>query len=214
MLTRKILIALGIMGVAASAAAIANFDFGQFRDHQLDAHSVQIFGIVSPVEASSSASISQPVAEADPTLLATLAKGLQARVVSSKAALGSNIDMMALWPNDSNPTHLIACNEQGATNPGVQRIRLSDGAVETILTGTVSCDPVRRTAWGTIIVGEENGSTGWLVEIINPLGTTNVLFNRTMGTFSGADAANLTVRPAVGRLSFEGLALYPNGILY
>ena len=79
---------------------------------------------------------------------------------------------------------------------------------------TNSCDPVRRTAWGTIVVGEESGNTGWLIEIINPLSTTNVSFNRAAGTFSGGDAGNLAVRPAVGRLSFEGLALYPNGLLY
>src|SRR5512132_1571886 len=54
--------------------------------------------------------------------------------------------------------------------PGVQRVRSADGTVETILTGTMSCDPVRRTAWGTIIVGEEAGPTtspatpgGWLL---------------------------------------------------
>ena len=33
--------------------------------------------------------------------------------------------------------------------------------VETILAGTESCDPVRRTAWGTIVVGEE-AELGWL----------------------------------------------------
>ena len=58
------------------------------------------------------------------------------------------------------------------------------GQVETILTGTDSCDPVRRTAWGTIVVGEEV-DTGWLLEIINPLGTTNVVFDRSSGTFAG-----------------------------
>lgn len=82
-----------------------------------------------------------------------------------------NIDQMALWLNDTSPTHLIVCNEEGATQPGVQRVRLADGVVETILTGTVSCDPVRRTAWGTIFVSEEMGPTsgpdtagGWLLE--------------------------------------------------
>src|SRR5262245_34856054 len=122
--------------------------------------------------------------------------------------------MMALWPNSRNPTHLIVCNEQDTTDPGLQRIRLLDGQVETILTGTDSCDPVRRTAWGTIVVGEES-DPGWLIELINPLVTTNVLFDRSSGTFAGGvGASNLAVRPAVGRLAFEGLALYPNGVLY
>jgi hypothetical protein len=203
------------VGFATSAAAIGGFDFGLFRDHQMEAHSNQLFGIIEAVEASSTDSVDGATAEADPTSLVTLAKGLHARVVTARPNAGPNIDMMALWPNDRNPTHLIACNEQGVTQPALQRIRLNDGSVETILTGMSSCDPVRRTAWGTIIVGEEVNGTGWLLEMINPLGTTGVLFDRTMGTFSGGvGALNFTTRPAVGRLAFEGLALYPNGVLY
>src|SRR4030095_13571758 len=97
--------------------------------------------------------------------------------------------------------------------PGLQRIKISDGTVETILTGTKDCDPVRRTAWGTIIFGEEVGSndppTGWLMELINPLATTGVTFNRNLGTFSGGvGAANLPVRPPLGRRGFARLALF------
>src|SRR5262249_25225804 len=147
------------------------------------------------------------------TALATFAQSLRVRVVTAAADAGANIDQMALWPNDAHATHLIVCNEEGATHPGVQRVRLSDGKVETILTGTVSCDPVRRTPWGTVIVAEELGD-GWLLEIINPLQTTNVLFNRGTGVLSGADAGNVETRPAVGRLAFEGIALYPNGVMY
>lgn len=121
------------------------------------------------------------------------------KVVTAAANAGANIDMMAPWPDDVNLTHLIACNEECATLPGVQRIRLSDGLVETILTGTVSCDPEQPTPWGTVIVGEENGTTGWLIEIANPLGTTNVLFDRTTSATSdgpgGSGAANVVIRP-------------------
>ena len=92
-------------------------------------------------------------------------------------------------------------------------MRLSDGKVETILTGTVSCDPVRRTAWGTILVGEELAD-GNLLEIINPLQTTGVVFNRASGALTGADAGNVALRSAVGHLAFEGIALYPNGVMY
>jgi secreted PhoX family phosphatase len=212
--TRKIVIVLAVVLVATSAAAFGTFNFGEFRDNQLEAHSQQLFGIVSAVGPSSNESISAGQAEADPTALVTLAKGLHARVLSAHPALGANLDMMALWPNDANPTHIIACNEQGTTQPAVQRIRISNGQVETILTGMNACDPVKRTAWGTVIVGEEVGNTGWLLEIINPLATTNVAFNRTTGVLSGANAGNIATRPAVGRNSFEGLALYPNGLLY
>jgi len=215
MSTRKILFALGaVLFVAISAAAVATFDFGEFRDNQLDAHSVQLFGIVTPVGASSTESISAADANSDPSRIVTLAKGLHARALSASATLPPNVDMMVLWPNDTNPAYLIGCNEEGPAQVGVFRLRLSDGAISTILSGTNSCDPVRRTAWGTLVVGEESGNTGWLIEIINPTATTNVVFNRGAGTFSGGDAGNLTVRPAVGRLSFEGLALYPNGLLY
>ena len=216
MSSRKWLVALGIAGMATSVAAISGgADFGLFRDHQMDAHSVQLFGVVTPVAASSTESVDAQTADADPTTLVTLAKGLHARVVAANSGVGPNIDMMALWPNDYSPTHLIACNEEGTGQPGLQRIRLFDGFTETIVTGTTSCDPVRRTAWGTIVFGEENGTSGWLIEMMNPLTTTGVNFDRSAGTFSGGTgSANLTVRPAVGRLSFEGLALYPNGLLY
>jgi secreted PhoX family phosphatase len=214
MFTRKGLIALGVVGLATSAAAFGGFDFGLFRDHHMDAHSEQLFGIVEPVEASSTESIGAVLAEQDPTELATLAKGLHARVLSARPDLGANIDMMAFWPNATNPTHLIACNEQGTAEPGVQRIRLSDGAVETILTGTTSCDPVRRTPWGTILVGEE-ATDGWVIEIINPLQTTGVTFSRATGTASGGTgAANVIGRTALGHLAFEGIALYPTGVMY
>jgi hypothetical protein len=85
---------------------------------------------------------------------------LRARVVTTMS--GANTDMMAFWPNGSHPTHLINCNEQGAIGPGMQRISLATGAVETIVTGRAGCDPIRRTAWGTVVFGEEAGNTGQL----------------------------------------------------
>jgi secreted PhoX family phosphatase len=211
---RNWLIAAGVVGFAGSAAAFGGFDFGLFRDHQLEAHSEQVFGVAQALDASSTEDIGGVLANADPTALVTLAKGLRAHVVSAQPGLGANIDMMALWPDDANPTHLIACNEQGAAEPAVQRIRLANGAVGTMMSGLISCDPVRRTPWGTIVVGEEV-TDGWLVEIINPLQTTGVSFNRASGTASGGTgAANVIGRTAVGHLAFEGLALLPNGVLY
>jgi hypothetical protein len=216
-----LLATVGLLGLAMGAAAAPEFDFGLLRDQQLQAHSRQLFGITGPIEASSTASVDATIAEADPTALATFAKSLRVRVVTAAENAGANIDQMALWPNDDYATHLIVCNEEDATQPGVQRVRLSDGMVETILTGTESCDPVRRTAWGTIIVGEEQGPTtnpvtpgGWLLEIINPLQTTNVQFDRVTGVLSGPDAENVATQTAPGRLAFEGIALYPNGVMY
>jgi hypothetical protein len=209
---------LVVLGAAGTVAAMVDLDFGVFRDHQLDDKAERLFGVAHGLAASSTASLDAAAANADPRLLATMARGLRVKVLSAASNLAPNIDQMALWPNDSAPTHLIACNEEGVAQPGVQRIRLSDGLVETMITGTNSCDPVRRTAWGTVLAGEESGATGQMFEIVDPLAVTNVLFDRVAGTFTngagGAGAEKVATRPALGRLSFEGLALFPNGVVY
>ena len=58
--------------IVAAAASVAvsgfgAFDFGLFRDDQASSHSEQLFGIVSPVEASSPESVGATDAKADPT---------------------------------------------------------------------------------------------------------------------------------------------------
>lgn len=204
------------IGIPA-AEAFFGFDFGKQVEHDLEAQSNQLFGVNETIDHSSTQSIDAATAQSNPSKLLTLAKHLKGRIVTDAAA--PNIDMMALWPNDQNPKWIIACNEQGTTNPGVQRIRLSDGLVETILTGTTSCDPLHRTPWGTILFGEEAGGSstggGRVYELINPLDTTGVTLDRTTGTFSGGvGSANFAVRPALGRNSYEGLAIYANGIVY
>ncbi|MEO6397156.1 MAG: alkaline phosphatase PhoX [Tepidiformaceae bacterium] len=217
---RKLTLFGGTAALALAAVAVggAAQDFGSERDQMLEAKSVQQFGIVSGLQSSSSVAVTAAEASANPLSLITVAKGLKVRVVTAGGIAGANIDMMALWPDDTNPTHLIACNEQGADHPGVQRINIATGAVETIVTGTTACDGVRRTAWGTILFSEEAGggaSGGRVYELMNPLGTTGVTLNRATGVFSGGTGAtNLTARPALGRLSFEGFALYPNGLIY
>src|SRR5436305_14210629 len=95
---------------AASAAAAGfggfGFGFGLFRDHQLDAHSEQLFGIESPVDASSTESVGATDANADPTSLITVAKGLRVHVLTAQPNAAANIDQMVLWPNDEHPTHM------------------------------------------------------------------------------------------------------------
>jgi Alkaline phosphatase PhoX len=200
-----------VLGVAT--AAFAGVDWGQKQQSDLNDKAMQQFGVNETLAASSTDAVTAAAAEADPTTLITLAKGLNARVVTESS--GANTDMMALWPNDTSPTHIINCNEQGTTSPGVQRIDLSDGAVETIVTGTTACDPIRRTGWGTIVFGEEAGNSGQLYELIDPLHTTGVTLNRATGVFSGGtNPQNLVRRDAIGRLSFEGLGILPSGVLY
>ena len=188
-------------------------DFGVIRDQLLEALSLPLFGVEKPLRRASRQSIDAATADSNPRALVRLARGLRARVVSAEADLGPNIDMMALYP-PHHPTHIIACNEQGPTEPGLQRIRLSDGKAETILTGTNSCDPVHVTPWGTVLFGEESGSTGTVLKLIHPLGTTGVMYDREAHTLTGADAANVVERPALGHLSFEGVVVYPNGVVY
>src|SRR5262245_55717087 len=184
-------------------------DFGSQRDGLLLEQVSQRFGVKSALAASSTSSVSLAQAQADPTSLVTLAKGLTAHVVTK--AGGGDLDQIVLWPNATDPQFLIECNEEGTGAPGLQRIDLSGNAasnVETIVTGTTSCDPVRVTPWGTVIFGEEAGggsSGGRMYELIDPVGTTGVTLDRSTGTFTGGTgAANLTALPALGRLSFEG----------
>ena len=85
--------ALVIAGISTAAMAEHdadhNFDFGQYRDQVLVAHSQQLFGFHAPLAAASTASIDAAAANANPAALVTLAAGLKAQVVSAKAELGA-----------------------------------------------------------------------------------------------------------------------------
>jgi secreted PhoX family phosphatase len=121
--------------------------------------------------------------------------------------------MIAMWPDDSHPTHLFVCIEGGIN--GVQRVDLSrppESNATTIVTGTSSCDPIRRTPWGTILFGEET-TTGGIYEIINPTSITTpvTIINRAQGTTSDP---RVVKRQAVGSLAFEGQAILADGTMY
>src|SRR5215470_11835327 len=106
--------AAGLAAAFVVAAHAFGFgDFGLFRDQQLEAHSEQMFGIVSAVPASSTESVGATDANADPTSLITVAKGHRVHVVTAQPNAGANLDQIALWPNDQRPTHLIVANEEG-----------------------------------------------------------------------------------------------------
>jgi secreted PhoX family phosphatase len=201
----------------ATVLSAGDGDFGQRVQRLLAGQSPRLFGLEGPLDASSQESVSQEQALSHPLSLITLAEGLSATVVTSGVA-APNIDMIALWPNDSNPRWLIACNEAGTGDPGLQRIEIATGVAETMLTGTSSCDGVRRTAWGTVLFSEEAGggpTGGRVYEVQDPINSTGVILDRATGTFSGGvGAENFAVRPALGRLSFEGFALYDSGLVY
>ncbi|HET6318982.1 MAG TPA: hypothetical protein VFG86_21210, partial [Chloroflexota bacterium] len=111
---------------ALSGVAEAASDFGSFVQTLLNARSVGEFGVVRPIEQSSARSSSAAQAQSDPLALVTLAPLLRARVVTS-TPLALNIDMIALWPDDRQPTHLFACNEAEADDAGVIRVDLATG---------------------------------------------------------------------------------------
>lgn len=190
-------------------------DFGKQVETLAKLESLPLFGFFAPLGASSTVSLTADQANAHPTRLVTVARGLKVDVVSAASNLGPNIDMMALWPNDSAPTHIIACNEQGPAQVGVQRIRLSDGKAEDIISsGLTSCDPVEITAWGTVVVGEENGSNGRIFEILDPLATTGVTVSGSGASTATSDPTHVQFVGALGQLSFEGISVLPNGVVY
>jgi len=184
-------------------------DFGSFVESQLAAHSEQLFGINRPLEESALGPYDGP----NNLQAIQVAPGLRVSLVSSSVA--SAADQIALWPDDDNPKFLFVCDEE-TTVPAVQRIDLSKPAgsnATTIVTGLLDCDPVRRTPWGTIIVAEEAGATGGLYELIDPEHISSVInvIDRALGTTS--DPLHLVKRQAVGSLSFESLAIRPDGTM-
>jgi len=204
---------LAFVGLAAMTSRVAaqnpNEDFGTFIQHQLSAHAEQLFGFRQPLTDSALGPYDGP----DNLQAIVVAPGLKVSVVSSSVA--SATDQIAFWPDADNPTHVFVCDEETST-PAVQRVDLSKPAgsnATTIVTGLTSCDPVRRTAWGTILVGEEAGATGGLYELIDPMGINAPInvSNRDAGTTG--DPLHLVKRKAVGSLAFEGLAVSADGTI-
>jgi Alkaline phosphatase PhoX len=207
-ITRAVLI--GTVGsLLVAGASYAHSDHGSSEERERFDHSDDLYGIKRPLVASSTLDLTADQINADPASVLSVAKGLKVKVVSTGSA-GANIDQMVLWPM-THPTHLIVCNEEGTTSPGVQAIKLTTGAVTTLVTGTTSCDPVRVTPWGTLLFGEEAGATGAMYEMIDPLSVVGATLDRTTGV---ASSTNIRRVDAYGNLSFEGLAVLPNGVSY
>jgi Bacterial protein of unknown function (DUF839) len=185
-------------------------DNGVREEDSLQRRSRGLFGFGNPVAESAGTPSSTKAGD----LAVEVARDLRVRVISSK--VGENADMIALWPDDANPTHAIICNEINGTVAGapasVQRVRFSDGQVEDMVFGLQNCDPARRTAWGTVIVAEEAGPSGRLWEILDPLNVNGVIVDRVAGPTS--DPARVVARAALGQLSYEGIVLLPNGTTY
>src|SRR5262245_27025184 len=112
-----------VLAMFGNLAWAQDIDFGLHVQNLLSTYSEQLFGIKQPLEQSALG----PYYGADNTLSVIVAKGLKVSNVSSAA--NPLHDMIALWPNDHNPTHLIVAvettrNAEGS-NASVQVIDLN-----------------------------------------------------------------------------------------
>lgn len=197
-----LLAALGSTGAAVAGPDGGNDERSVHAEHENEGQ--------RGLSASSTASLGKAEADANPLALATLAKGLKAKVVSSGQA-APNLDMGALWPI-KHPKYLVYCNEQKPTDPGVQLISLADGSAKTVLTGTYSCDALHTTPWGTVAVGEER-TDGHVWEILDPT-QIDVEVDRTTGAVTGKGADLVARRDALGSVAYEGLGFLRSGVAY
>jgi Bacterial protein of unknown function (DUF839) len=184
-------------------------DFGLRVQRQLWAHSEQLFGVTKPLPESALG----PFTGLDSSAAVTVAEGLTVTVVSN--ATHPENDMMVLWPNDENPTHAIIAVEGDTSDPCVQVVDLNgnpNSNARTILSGLTRSDPIRRTPWGTVVVGEEV-EDGGLYEIFDPVGIQTVVQVTDRGT--GATTDNRVVkRKAIGLLAWEGNPVLQDGTMY
>lgn len=233
----KVALAGALLAIPAMPAEAASDDLGTTVEELLRNSSLHWFGIQGPLGTSApptTGAYRTPSQSANDQVL--LADSLKVEYLSRNIA--NNADQFAFWPSDENPTHQIWCIEEftprvlrNAANqelflpgglvkkwtPGVQRLNLSTGAVETILRGTAGCDGIRRTPWGTILATEED-DTGGAYEIFDPLHVTNhTITDRALGTVvdpNGLPSTNVVKRPALGKFAWEGIAILPSGVLY
>src|SRR5215467_13320118 len=215
---KQLLLVAVVLEMSGVVAWAQDIDFGLHVQQLLSVYSDPLFGIKQPLDQSALGDFKG----LDNTLSVIVAKGLKVSNVSSAA--NPLHDMIALWPNDHSPTHLIVAvetsrNAVDGSNASVQIIDLQgnpNSNARTILEGLTGADPIKRTPWGTIVVGEED-TTGGLYEIFDPLGigTAIRVTDRAAGTTTeGANPTHVFKRMAVGALAFEGIAITVDGTMY
>jgi len=195
-------------------------DFGQKIERFLNKQSNKLFGIKKSLSAPATVADYIPREQAAASQRLLLAKGLKAEYVARNVSVSG--DMMTLWPNAKNYSHMIVCIEQGRAtnglNAGVQRVDIKTGAVETILYGMNRCDGIRTTAWGTVLATEEAGD-GRAYEIIKPLTTTgHWVADRATGDIrnginSVGVSQTIVQRVALPTMAWEGLTVLNNGVV-
>ena len=200
---------------ASIATAQEKEDWGLQVQKLLDDHSEEHFGTKQLDN-----SAMGPYTGLDNELAVVAANGLKVSTVSN--VTNPLAYQIALWPNNEHPTHLFMAIETSlntdGSNASLQVVDLSgnpNSNVRTLLTGLTSGDPVRRTPWGTILVGEEAGD-GAMYEIFDPLHVgipaPVKISDRSLGT--STDPTHVFKRKALGALAFEGLGILPDGTTY
>lgn len=214
------LAALAALAMSLGLTPVNALDFGSQQERRLHLLAQLLFGFGKPLDAPADAGDVVPRETATAEQRVLLARGLRVSFVARNVAtLG---DMMSFWPNDTQYTHLIVCIEQGRAtgglNPGVQRVHVSSGRVETILYGMSRCDGIRTTPWGTVLATEETGD-GRSYEILDPIGTTgHWVANRATGDIrdginSPTQSTTVVQRQSLPTMAWEGLAVLPNGVI-
>jgi Bacterial protein of unknown function (DUF839) len=211
----SILIPISLL--ALTSAGFAG-DIGKDIEALLFSRSKLVFGVDAPLAGSAPKSLEEGFRTPDKTAdqLFSLAKGLKAEFVTRDIA--NHADMIAFYPLQ-NPTHLIVCIEGdrqelegGKLNPGVQRVSMVDGKVETIIRGTDSCDGIRTTPWNTILFTEE-ADDGGAYEILNPLVASEIaITDRAKGETT--DTVQVRKHSALPLMAWEGLTILPSGTVY
>ncbi len=211
----------------AFASRTQVLDFGLMTQNTLELKSKEFFGIMAPLDKSAPPTVGDYRAPERPAEeQVALAPGLTAEYLTRKAA--DNADMFAFWPNDSHPTHLIICiegprerigkfaNGRIKLNPSVQRVKISNGEVETLLRGMKYCDGIRATPWGTILATEETAD-GAAYEIQNPLTFVNhTVVERPTGKIrdmNGRPSQTVARRNALPIIAWEGLMVLESGVV-
>ena len=196
------------------------YDIGGKIEKIINNQSKNLFGIKKPLANPATEADYVPRAQADADERVLLAKGLKATYITRK--VGVSGDMMTLWPNEKNYTHLIVCIEQGRAadglNAGLQSVDIKTGAIKNILYGMSRCDGIRTTAWGTVLATEETGD-GRAYEIIKPLATEgHWVADRNTGDIrdginSPIPSNNIVQRQALPTMAWEGLTVLASGVV-
>jgi hypothetical protein len=213
----KIAMSFAVLLTTASTLAFAS-DFGADVQMLLASKSKELLGVDTPLASSAPKSAEEGfrTAEQKPADVLHLAGGLKGEFVTR--GIADSADMIAFYPLN-NPTHMIVCVEgdreeieSGKFNPGVQRVSLLDGNVETILRGTNSCDGIRTTPWNTVLFTEESDD-GAAYELLNPLQMqTATITDRAKGETT--DTVHVRKHAALPTMAWEGLTILPSGIVY